>query len=93
MKSVPTIVDMLVDGVTIPPEHVTDTDMTVMVETLAAYARKHLPEGFVLSLNCSRHAHKIEVLLDGDQVMRFVEDVPNHWGKACDRAIEEDRKS
>lgn len=38
------------------------------IETLAAYARQHLPKGYMISLDCTAHSHGIQLALfeEGD---------------------------
>jgi hypothetical protein len=79
-----------------PADEMTDDDLAEAVETLVAFARKYLPEGYVLRLECSQHA-------DGIQLIWFEEpDGPGEsvdiagtlsaytrregWGFACDAA-------
>ncbi len=45
-----------------PADEMTDDDLAEAVETLAAFARKYLPEGYVLRLDCSQHGDGIELL-------------------------------
>ena len=81
-------------GDSIHPDELTDEALTCLTETLARYARKHLPEGFVLRLDCSAYAHEITLLqvtdtkgFSGILEMTQVE-AEDHWGKACDYAIQ-----
>ena len=72
-----------------PADEMTDEDLAQAVETLAAFARKYLPEGYVLRLDCSQHADGIQLFWSEDQE-GFVEPVPlegkEGWGFACDTA-------
>ena len=77
----------------IHPDELTDEALTCLTETLARFARKHLPEGFVLRLDCSAYAHEITLLQVTDTKagggileMTQVNDAPDHWGRACDCA-------
>lgn len=81
-------------GESIHPDELTDEALACLTETLARYARKHLPEGYVLRLECSAYAHGVTLLqvtdveADGEMlVMTQVEGAQDHWGKACDYAI------
>ena len=60
-----------------PADEMTDDDLAEAVETLAAFARKYLPEGYVLRLDCSQHA-------DGMQLIWFEE--PDTAGESVDIA-------
>lgn len=72
-----------------PADEMTDDDLAEAVETLAAFARHYLPEGYVMRLECSQHGDRIQLLWSGDQE-GFVEPVPlegkEGWGFACDAA-------
>ena len=81
-------------GDSIHPDELTDEVLLCLTETLGRYARKYLPEGFVLRLECSAYAHGVTLLqvTDVEPDERIVEltqlnEAPDHWGKACDYAI------
>ena len=81
-------------GDSIHPDELTDEAIAFLTETLARYARKHLPEGYVLRLDCSAYAHGVTLLQVTDAKagggileMTHVEGAQDHWGKACDYAI------
>ena len=77
-------------GDSIHPDELTDEALTCFTETLARYARKHLPEGFLLRLDCSSHASAILLIKGSDEIEEgdYLKDCPEHWGKACDYAQE-----
>ena len=81
-------------GDSIHPDELTDEVFACLTETLGRYARKYLPEGYVLRLDCSAYAHGVTLLQVTDeeddailQMLSKVEGAPDHWGKACDYAI------
>ena len=83
-------------GDSIHPDELTDEALTCLTETLARYARKHLPEGFVLRLDCSAYEHEVTLLQVRDAKagggileMTQVNGAEEHWGKACDYAMRE----
>ena len=80
-------------GDSIHPDQLTDEALQCLTETLARYARKHLPEGYVLRLDCSAYAHEVtlqqvtDVHPDGWILeMTQLNEAEEHWGKACDYA-------
>jgi len=78
-------------GDSIHPDQLTDEAFACLTETLARYARKHLPEGYVLRLDCWAYDH--EVMLwkstESGDGLSHVSDAPREWGKACDYARQE----
>ena len=83
-------------GDSIHPDELTDEALTCLTETLARYARKHLPEGFVLRLDCSAYAHEVTLLQVTDAKagggileMTQINGAEDHWGRACDYAMQE----
>ena len=83
-------------GDSIHPDELTDEALTCLTETLARYARKHLPEGYVLRLDCSAYEHEITLLQvtdvkagGGILEMTQVSGAEEHWGRACDYAMQE----
>jgi len=82
-------------GDSLHPDELTDEALACLIETLGRYARKYLPEGYVLRLECSAYAHQVTLLQvtdvqagGGILEMTQVEGAPDHWGKACDYAQE-----
>ena len=81
-------------GDSIHPDELTDEALTCLTETLARYARKHLPEGFILRLDCSAYAHEVTLLQvtdakAGGGILEMTQvEAEDHWGKACDYAQE-----
>ena len=82
-------------GDSIHPDELTDEALACLTESLARYARKYLPEGYVLRLEASAYAHGVtlfqvtDVEADGEMlVMTQVNEAPDHWGGACDYAIQ-----
>ena len=80
-------------GDSIHPDELTDEALACLTESLARYARKYLPEGYVLRLECSAYAYWVTLLQVTDEedeaileMLSKVEGVPDHWGKACDYA-------
>ncbi|MFO0204136.1 MAG: hypothetical protein ACK528_13510 [Alphaproteobacteria bacterium] len=90
MTDAESLADILRIGDSIHPDHLTDEALTCLTETLARYARKHLPEGYVLRLDCSAHASAISLIKGSDEIQDGVQlkDCPEHWGRACDYAQE-----
>ena len=72
-----------------PADEMTDDDLAEAVETLAAFARKYLPEGYVVRLDCSQHGDGIQ-LIWFEEPDTAGESVPlegkEGWGYACDAA-------
>lgn len=79
-----------------PADEMSDVDLAEAVETLAAFARKYLPEGYVLRLECSQHDDRIQLFWSEDQDSP-IESVDiagtlsaytdrEGWGFACDAA-------
>jgi hypothetical protein len=96
MSDAETLAEIMRTGDSIPPDELTDEALTWLTETLARYARKYLPEGFVLRLDCSAYAHEITLLKVADVKagggileMTQVNAAEDHWGKACDYAMQE----
>ena len=82
-----------------PADEMTDDDLAEAVETLASFARKFLPEGYVLRLDCSQHADGIQLIWCEESDLAGLqpgypgspcESVPlegkEGWGYACDAA-------
>ena len=85
-----------------PADEMTDDDLAEAVETLAAFARKFLPEGYVVRLECSQHDDRIQLFWSEDQ------DSPSEsvdmtgtlsafsredgWGYACCAAFRDARR-
>lgn len=95
MSDAETLAEIMRTGDSIPPDELTDEALTCFTETLARYARKHLPEGYVLRLDCSAYEHEITLLKvtdvkagGGILEMTQVNGAEDHWGKACDYAQE-----
>lgn len=90
MTDAESLADITRIGDSIHPDQLTDEALTCLTETLARYARKHLPEGFVLRLDCSAHASAISLIKGSDEIQEgdCLTDCPEHWGRACDYAQE-----
>lgn len=59
------------------------------VETLAAYARQHLPKGYMISLDCTAHSHGIQLALfeEGDHAGQTIPIGLNAtWAEATHKA-------
>ena len=72
-----------------PADQMTDDDLAQAVETLAAFAREYLPEGYVVRLDCSQHGDGIQLIWfeDGDGPGESVPlEGKEGWGHACDAA-------
>ena len=96
MSNAEKLAEIIRIGDSIHPDELTDEALTCLTETLARYARKHLPEGYVLRLDCSAYAHEITLLQvtdvkagGGILEMTQVNEAEDHWGKACDYAMQE----
>lgn len=81
-------------GDSIHPDELTDEALACLTETLGRYARKYLPEGYVLRLEASAYAHGVTLLQVTDAKagggileMTQISEAPDHWGMACDYAI------
>ena len=79
-----------------PADEMTDDDLAEAVETLVAFARKYLPEGYILRLDCSQHADGIQLIwLEEPDTAGESVDIAGTlsaytdregWGFACDAA-------
>lgn len=90
MSNAEKLAEIIRIGDSIHPDELTDEALTCLTETLARYARKNLPEGFVLRLDCSAYASAISLIKGSDESQEgdYLRDCPEHWGKACDYAQE-----
>lgn len=59
MTNAESLAEIIRSGDSIHPDQLTDEALASLTETLARYARRHLPEGYVLRLDCSAHASAI----------------------------------
>lgn len=94
MSDTQRLAELIRFGDSIHPDELTDEVLACLTETLGRYARKYLPEGYVLRLDCSAYAHEVTLLqvTDVEADDRIVEmtqisEAEDHWGKACDYAI------
>ena len=93
MSDTQRLAELIQLGDSLHPDELTDEALACFTETLARYARKHLPEGYVLRLDCSAYAHEVTLLQvtdvkagGGILEMTQLNEAPDHWGKACDYA-------
>ena len=93
MSDTARLAELIRDCDSIRPDELTDEALTCLTETLARYARKHLPEGYVLRLDCSAYAHEVTLqqvtdVKAGGGILEMTQlnEAEEHWGKACDYA-------
>lgn len=83
MSDAETLAEIMRTGDSIPPDELTDEALTWLTETLARYARKYLPEGFVLRLDCSAYAHDDTLTECRESQSRNVHSMKNVIIPAC----------